>query len=116
MSKRRFALKVRIGDSDSCQTATITKPRTAWALERLMRAGERGCTPIDQPAPRWSAYIFELRTWHGIAIETVTEPHRGHFPGNHARYVLRSSVEILERIEISAQPSAVLSADSGTKQ
>jgi hypothetical protein len=69
--------------------------RFAWALENLIRAGERGCTPIDHPGPRWSHYVFVLRR-EGLSIDTVEERHGGPYPGRHARYVLRSSVEILE--------------------
>lgn len=69
--------------------------RDAWALEELLKAGERGCTPIDRPAPRWSHYVFKLRTKHGLVIETIEEAHGGQFSGTHARYVLRSNVEIL---------------------
>lgn len=70
--------------------------RDLWALERLIEAGEQGCTPIDQPAPRWSAYIHRLRGL-GLAIDTITENHDGPFPGHHARYVLRSSLRKIER-------------------
>lgn len=68
------------------------KGRDAWALDRLCEAGPKGCTPIDQPAPRWSAYIFNLRA-RGVPIATVTEPHGGEFSGTHARYVLRARVQ-----------------------
>lgn len=67
------------------------KGRDAWALDRLREAGPRGCTPITEPAPRWSAYIFNLRGL-GVPVETVTEPHGGEFSGHHARYVLRARV------------------------
>lgn len=67
------------------------KGRNAWALDRLREAGARGCTPIEQPAPRWSAYVFNLRAL-GVPIETVTEQHGGQFAGNHGRYVLRAAV------------------------
>lgn len=70
--------------------------REAWALLELIKAGERGCTPLNNPAPRWSGYIFDLRHDHGINIETVTEAHGGQFKGTHARYVLRDAVEIVE--------------------
>ncbi|ODT70928.1 MAG: hypothetical protein ABS75_10955 [Pelagibacterium sp. SCN 63-23] len=73
-------------------TATIiVKGRDRWALESLIRAGTKGCTPIDHPGPRWSAYVFELRKL-GVVIETLHEKHGGPFKGNHARYVLRSTV------------------------
>lgn len=65
--------------------------RDKWALDRLRAAGRNGCTPISEPAPRWSAYVFNLRAL-GLEIETITEPHRGDYPGHHARYVLRSTV------------------------
>lgn len=71
--------------------------RDAWALQQLLAAGQRGCTPIDQPAPRWSHYIFKLRGM-GFIIETIHEPHTGPFPGTHARYVLRSKVSILQEM------------------
>jgi hypothetical protein len=32
-----------------------------------------------------------------LDIETIHEPHAGPFAGNHARYVLRSEVEIVSR-------------------
>ena len=65
--------------------------RDAWALQELVSAAQRGCTPIDNPAPRWSAYVFNLRRM-GFDIQTIHEPHKGPFPGTHARYVLRSKV------------------------
>ena len=67
------------------------KGRDAWALERLIKAGPKGCTPICEPAPRWSAYIFNLRAL-GLEIETITEKHGGEYAGNHGRYVLRADV------------------------
>jgi hypothetical protein len=70
--------------------------RDAWALTELVTAGQRGCTPIDTPGPRWSAYVHKLRAL-GIAIDTIREHHAGPFAGQHARYVLRSRVEIVER-------------------
>jgi hypothetical protein len=71
--------------------------RFARALFELVKAGEKGCTPIDQPAPRWSNYVFRLRR-HGVDIETITEPHAGAYAGTHARYVLRSAVDVLKVI------------------
>ena len=66
--------------------------REAWALDRLREAGPRGCTPITEPAPRWSAYVHKLRGL-GVPIETRTEPHGGEFAGHHARYILRAAVQ-----------------------
>ncbi|MDX0513330.1 hypothetical protein GOD47_01415 [Sinorhizobium medicae] len=71
--------------------------RNAWALLELHKAGERGCTPITTPGPRWSGYVFNLRRM-GLAIETIQESHGGPFPGLHARYVARSRISILEEV------------------
>lgn len=67
------------------------KGREAWALDRLRFAGPKGCTPITEPAPRWSAYVHKLRG-QGVPIETVAEPHGGPYSGTHGRYVLRADV------------------------
>jgi len=75
--------------------------RDRWALECLMAASAKGCTPVDTPGPRWSAYIFDLRQM-GVDIETVHESHDGPFSGTHARYVLRSRVERLTSAEDAA--------------
>jgi hypothetical protein len=75
--------------------------RYAWCLKRLLESGERGCTPIERPAPRWSHYVFQLRQW-GFLIETILESHAGPFAGQHARYILRSKVEIVEDCEVPA--------------
>ncbi|RDW13764.1 winged helix domain-containing protein [Paracoccus thiocyanatus] len=83
------AFTIRDGEADP--RVVVVKGRDRWALEHLMQAGPRGCTPIDHPGPRWSAYVFKLRK-AGVSIETIHEPHDGPFPGNHARYCLRSSV------------------------
>jgi hypothetical protein len=69
--------------------------RDAWALLTLREANDIGCTPIEAPGPRWSGYIYKLRN-AGIIIETIRENHGGPFAGQHARYVLRSQVTILE--------------------
>lgn len=66
--------------------------RDAWTLRRLIDAGAKGCTPIEQPAPRWSAYVHRLRGM-GVIITTHMEEHGGEFPGRHARYVLGCTVE-----------------------
>lgn len=79
--------------TDDGRTFTATG-RDAWALQALVDAGDRGCTPLDTAGPRWSGYIFKLRR-AGLAIETVRERHGGNFPGHHARYVLRTPVRIV---------------------
>lgn len=72
--------------------------RELWALTCLLAAGERGCTPIDTPGPRWSDHVFKLHS-HGIDVETITEDHGGAYWGSHARYVLRAKVTIEEATE-----------------
>ncbi len=71
--------------------------RVAWAVEKLRDAGEFGCTPLDTPGPRWSAYVHKLRNDFGINVETIQERHKGPFPGRHARYVLRADVRPADR-------------------
>lgn len=61
--------------------------RLGWTMIQLAQAGAKGVTPIEQPAPRWSAYVHKLRKL-GIQIETEMEPHEGTYPGQHARYRL----------------------------
>ena len=67
------------------------KGRNAWALDRLRAAGPKGCTPITEPAPRWSAYVHNLRALK-VPIETLHEPHGGEFSGTLARYILLGTV------------------------
>ena len=68
--------------------------REAWALNELIEAGSRGCTPRMNPAPRWSEYIHRLRK-RGVPIETIRERHGGEFPGNHGRYVLKARAQLI---------------------
>jgi len=68
--------------------------RVAWALLRLVDAGPAGLTTLDEPAPRWSAYIFTLRQL-GFRIRTEYERHGGQFSGLHGRYILESDVRIV---------------------
>ena len=89
-----------IESADGAQVVTLNG-RDLWALLRLIQAGERGCTPIDDPAPRWSGYVYNLRS-QGIVIETIHEKHEGPFPGTHARYVLRSVVRRISEDEVAA--------------
>ncbi|WP_439105151.1 winged helix domain-containing protein [Celeribacter marinus] len=87
MGKARFTAQ-----TDTGRRFEITiKGRKRWALERLIDAGPQGCTPITEPAPRWSGYIFDLRKL-GVDIETVEEEHGGTFAGSHGRYVLRTEI------------------------
>jgi hypothetical protein len=88
-----LTIRARIGDDDGPVVTVVG--REAWALLALMTAGERGCTPIDTPGPRWSGYVHDLRKLT-IAIETIRERHAGKFPGEHARYVLQSRITVIE--------------------
>ncbi|WP_394154509.1 hypothetical protein [Loktanella salsilacus] len=76
---------------DGTTAHILVKGRNRWALNCLSTAGNIGCTPVNNPAPRWSAYVFNLREM-GVQIETIHEPHGGDFGGLHGRYVLRSLV------------------------
>src|SRR6478736_3552352 len=73
----------------------IIRGRDAWALSELISGGLLGVTPIERPAPRWCHYVHKLRR-AGIHVETIDEKHCGAFAGTHARYVLRSSLRIVE--------------------
>lgn len=75
----------------------VVKGRDRWALEALMRAGPNGCTPIDHPGPRWSAYVLNLRK-AGVQIDTLHEPNGAPFGGMHGRYVLRSNVSSIGEV------------------
>src|SRR5258708_8356336 len=54
--------------------------RDAWALGELVLAGIDGCTPIDQPGPRCSHYVWKPRTMHGLDVDTTTQQHRRRDP------------------------------------
>ncbi len=84
----------------------IVNGRVAWALSELVRAGARGVTPIDMPGPRWAAYVHSLRHERGVDVETLHEEHDGPFPGRHARYVLRSIIEIMARSDDAGSAAA----------
>jgi hypothetical protein len=92
MSKR-LSIIFRVLPDGSWQTAN---GRDAWALLQLIDKPQ-GVTPIDTPGPRWSGYVFNLRTM-GVTIETIHERHKGAFPGTHARYVLRCQIEIRDGV------------------
>ena len=76
-------------DGDLCEIRV--SGRFDWALDELIKAGPIGIVLMENPAPRWSAYVHGL--WSlGVEIDTVMEPHEGLFPGKHGRYVLQSLV------------------------
>ena len=67
--------------------------RLGWTIAQLASAGARGVATVECPAPRWSAYVHDLRK-RGIQIETEMEPHDGNYPGFHARYRLACDVQV----------------------
>lgn len=89
------AIRARVGGPEGA--VQTFKGRVAWALDALVRAGTRGVTPIERPAPRWAHYIFVLRR-SGVTVETIHEPHGGAYSGTHARYLLRSPVEVIAEV------------------
>lgn len=91
----RLQIAARITSPQGTSRMIHPVGRDAWALLELVAAGEKGCTPIDNPAPRWSHYVWKLRHDYGVAVETIEESHGGTFSGTHARYVLLDKVEIL---------------------
>ena len=93
MTTRRIVVELHDG-ADAPRRVEV-HGREAWALSELLTAGQNGATPIDRPGPRWSSYVHKLRR-RGFAIETLRESHGGPFPGSHARYLLRSKIQILE--------------------
>ena len=86
-------------EHDGSDRTIYVRGRDRWALESLIRAGDKGCTAIDHPGPRWSAYVHDLRHEHGLDIETLTEEHGPPFGGTHGRYILRSAVSGSQAVE-----------------
>lgn len=82
----------RITRTDGTSHDILVAGRVHWALHHLMMEGPKGCTPIDHPGPRWSAYVHTLRHVHQVEIETIHEKHGAPFEGTHARYVARSTI------------------------
>ena len=99
MSAPVTSVHARVGGHDG--VIKHFRGRFAWALDQLVRAGEFGVTPLENPAPRWSHYIFVLRR-EGVSIDTIQERHSGPYSGRHARYVLAETVEILDCEENAA--------------
>lgn len=99
-------LKIAIYENGGERLVSV-RGRDAWALKQLLDAGSKGCTPIDNPAPRWSHYIWKLRQ-AGIPVETVTENHGGEYPGHHAKYRLTVPVRIVK--ENGAVPDRQIAA------
>jgi hypothetical protein len=90
----RYERKFRIGDGHETRSVTLVG-RFAWCLEKLITAGERGITALDEIGPRLSHYVFVLRRRHGLTIETREEKHGGQFSGWHGRYVLHTKASVI---------------------
>jgi hypothetical protein len=86
---RTFIVVEMPADPDPLRLAF--RGRVAWTLGALIDAGPRGVTPLERPAPRWSAYVHTLRK-AGVIVDTIEEPHAGAYRGWHGRYILRSDV------------------------
>lgn len=91
--KRKPVTKVEVLDTEPPRVIQFTG-RDAWCFHQLYAAGVTGCTTLSQPAPRWSAYVFNLRE-RGLVIDTLYEAHGGEYSGVHGRYVLRSPVRVI---------------------
>jgi hypothetical protein len=89
-------IELHVQRTDTGETLRL-KGREAWTLACLMDVGERGVTPLDRPAPRWSAYVHSLRK-RGLVIDTLDERHTGPYPGAHGRYVLQTPLTVLKAI------------------
>jgi hypothetical protein len=94
-AEKKPHVRFRVGEGEHAREITLVG-RFAWCLEELNKAGPRGCTPIERPAPRWSHYVYRLRKDWGLAIETIHEAHGGPYSGHHARYVLHTPVVLAD--------------------
>ena len=72
--------------------------RDSWCLNALIDAGNSGITAIDNPAPRLSGYVWNLRQ-AGLDIITHHEAHGGAFSGVHGRYELNSKIKLVAESE-----------------
>ena len=92
-SKHVAVIFTKQGDSDP----TYIQRRIAQTLLWLIHKGEQGVTAqeVSSWALRLSSYIHILRHKHSLNIITLKESHDG---GQHARYVLRDVVELLDII------------------
>jgi hypothetical protein len=85
-------IKANIETSDAPLTLHL-KGRLAWTMLELVNAGDKGITPLHNPAPRVSHYVMILRR-KGVVIETEMQSHGGAFPGEHGVYRLKSTVTL----------------------
>jgi hypothetical protein len=71
----------------------------AWTLNELIQAGNKGCAPIERPAPRLGHYVFRLRR-NRVSIGTIAELPSGAHSGYHSRYRLASDVQVLKKVRV----------------
>jgi hypothetical protein len=74
------------------------KGRLPWTLMELVKAGDVGIIPLNNPRPRVPFRTVTLRS-KGLAIDSTMQPHGGAFPNEYGVYFLNSSVTI-ELVEI----------------
>jgi hypothetical protein len=99
-----FSMRVQIlDDNNEVTSSPITViGRECWTLRKLIDAGDKGVSSLDNIGPRTSHYVYKLRGY-GFAIETVHEKHGGDFPGSHARYRLHNKLHILsDMVKVAA--------------
>lgn len=96
--KGKFQLTVLVHPGDPAHERRAVVPgRVGWALNELVKAGQRGCSASDFSAGlRLAHFVYLLRHEHQLLIETEHEAHGGQFPGSHAVYRLRTPVHILD--------------------
>lgn len=112
-TKSRKRLVVAYERADGTRATAIG--RYGDTLRALVVAGEKGVTPLERPAPRWSHYVHILRREHKLAIETVTECHGGDFPGTQGRYVLREEIKLVSFSDRETTKPATVAAGRASK-
>lgn len=105
---KRYSKEFLIGEGAEAKRVTIPG-RFGWCLEKLIAAGDKGVTAFDEIGPRLSHYIFGLRRFHGLTIETRDERHGGQFSGTHGRYVLKTKARV---VADDAAPLATLLSEA----
>lgn len=87
-------MQLEIEQNGETTTVFLTEGRVVWLVENLIRAGKRGITSLENPAPRIAAYVHKAKR-AGVPINKVTEPHDGLYSGHHARYFIGEGVRIV---------------------
>ncbi len=93
--RSKFSITVRLTAGDQAGKVKTLSGRPAWALERLISAGNNGVTTSTlPPGVRWSHFVWMLRR-DGFNISARDELHGGEFAGRHSRYYLETACEIM---------------------